>query len=77
MKMHIKVVGHIIQRCPKKCIHILRKEKLYYNGNNQYIPITRDEYKSRVTSVITRGAHISYHQCLDTSDYGKLLLEQR
>jgi len=38
--------------------------------------ITKDEYKSRLTSAITRGAQSGYHQRLDTSDYGELLLEQ-
>jgi len=31
------------------------------------IPITKDEYKSRLTSAITRGAQSGYHQRLDTS----------
>jgi hypothetical protein len=39
------------------------------------IPITKDELKSCLTSaVITRGSQIGYHQRLDTSDYGELLL---
>jgi hypothetical protein len=33
----------------KKYIHILRKEKNYENCNTQYIPITKDKYKSRLT----------------------------
>jgi hypothetical protein len=36
--------------------------------NTQYIPITKDEFKSRLTAAITRGAQ---------SGYGELLLEQR
>jgi hypothetical protein len=43
----------------------------------EYIPITTDKYKSRLSSAITRGAQSGYHQRLDTSDYGELLLEQR
>ena len=31
------------------------------------IPITKDEYKSRLTSAITRGAQSGYNQRLDTS----------
>ena len=31
------------------------------------IPITKDEYKSRLTSAITIGAQSGYHQRLDTS----------
>jgi len=51
--------------------------KLYYNYNTQFIPITKDEYNSRLTSANTRGAQSGYHQRLDTSDYGELLIEQR
>jgi len=58
----------------KKPIHILRKEKLYYNCNTQFIPITKNEYKSRLTSAVARGAQSGYRQRLDTSDYGELLL---
>ena len=47
------------------------------NCNSQYILITKDEYKPRLTSAITRGAQSGYHQRLDTSDYGELLHEQR
>jgi len=32
-----------------------------------FIPIRKDEYKSRLTSEITRGAQNGYHQRLDTS----------
>ena len=39
--------------------------------------MTKDEYKSRLTSAITGGVQSVYHQRLDTSDYGELLLEQR
>jgi len=35
------------------------------------MPITKDEYKSRLTYAIARGAHSGYHQRLDTSDYGE------
>ena len=45
--------------------------KLY----TQFIPITKDEYKSRLSFTITRGAQSGYRQRLDTSDYGELLLE--
>ena len=41
------------------------------------IPTTKDAYKLCLTSAITRGAQSGYHQHLDTSDYGELLLEQR
>jgi hypothetical protein len=47
----------------KNCIKIVKIVIL-----NQYIPITKDEYKSRLTSAITRSAQ---------SGYGELLLEQR
>ena len=43
----------------KNCIKIL-----IFN-----ILITKDEYKSRLTSAITRGAQSGYHQRLDTSVY--------
>ena len=36
----------------------------------------KDEYKSCLTSAITRGAQSGYHQRLDTSDYSEILLEQ-
>jgi hypothetical protein len=48
----------------------------HFNCNTQYIPITIDEIKSRLTFAITRGAQIGYHQRLDISDYGELLLHR-
>lgn len=54
-----------------------KKGKNYKNCNAQYILITKDECKSRLTSAFTRGAQSDSHQHPDTSDYGKLLLEQR
>lgn len=43
----------------------------------KYIPITKDEYKSHLTSAVIRGAQRGCHLGPDTSDYGGLLLEQR
>jgi hypothetical protein len=37
----------------------------------------KDEYKSHLTSAITRGAQSVYHQRLDTFDNSELLVEQR
>jgi len=37
----------------------------------------KDEYKSLLTSAITRDAQSVYHQRLDTFDYSEQLLEQR
>ena len=52
---------------PKKYTHFKKGKKLYLKCNTQFMPITKDEYKSRLTSAITRGAQSGYHQCLDTS----------
>jgi hypothetical protein len=50
----------------KKYIRILKKEKnLYLDCNIQYILITKDVYKSRLTSAITGGAQSGYLQRLD------------
>jgi hypothetical protein len=63
---------------PKKCTHFKKEKKcitiVIVNTNT---PITKDEYKSRLTSAIARGAQSGYRQRLDTSDYGELLLERR
>jgi hypothetical protein len=48
----------------------------HFNSNTQYTPITKDEYKSRLTSAIIRGAQSGYHQRPDSSDYGELLLHR-
>ena len=55
----------------QKFTNTLRKGKLYYICNIQFIPVTKDEYKSRLTSAVTRSGQRGYHQRLDTSDYGR------
>jgi hypothetical protein len=60
--------GGIYRGAKKMYTHFKKGKNLYQNCNTQYIPTTKDEYKSRLTYAITRGAQ---------SGYGELLLQQR
>lgn len=57
--------------------HFKKRKKNTINCNTQYILITTGEYKSCLTSGITRVSQSGCHQSRDTSYYSKLLLEHR